>query len=480
MSKAVVSLLMLLFVTASPTVGWADGGLLRTAQALDEPRGYCLDVAGFGATLRLDDPLQAHTCKYGAALDDQRFERVANGAVKASQYNRCLAAESLAPGAKLLVKACTPTPVQRWTMAWGRLSPDTRRDLCVSVGINKGEIAGTPALVTPVYRRRDVTLERCDDAQEARQAFRWSAADERGLSTADVVRGTMPADVAKQLAAFGTEFDGEIAGQTAKIYASQPKVYEAAEIKVAKNLAYGPHERQQVDVHTATVRRSDRPVPVVVVFHGGGLVGGSRAATANVADYFASLGYVGVNGGYRLAPDSKWPEGARDVGAVVTWLKAHAAEYGGDPEQIFVMGLSTGAYHVGTYVFMPEVLLPGTARPAGAILLSGPYSFDFKSPSKGELAYFGEDRSRWADMVIPGHVSRGDIPVFFTTAEWDNARYLWPQAAVYRELIDKFGARPRYRQSLGHNHSSQLLSVGTADASVSRELVDFIEHTNRR
>ena len=289
-----------------------------------------------------------------------------------------------------------------------------------------------------------------------------------------------PADLAKQLAAFGTEFDGEIAGQTAKLYASQPKVYQPAEIKVTKNLAYGSHERQQVDVHTAAVRRSDRPAPVVVVFHGGGLVGGSRAATANVADYFASIGYVGVNGGYRLAPEAKWPEGARDVGAAVTWLKSHAAEYGGDPDKIFVVGLSTGAYHAATYVFMPDVLPPGTARPAGAILLSGPYSFDFKAPSKGELAYFGEDPKRWPEMVIPGHVTRGDIPVMFTTAEWDNARYLWPQAAVYRELIDKHGARPRYRQSLGHNHSSQLLSFGTGDTSVSRELVDFIETVIKR
>ena len=41
----------------------------------------------------------------------------------------------------------------------------------------------------------------------------------------------------------------------------------------------------------------------------------------------------------------------------------------------------------------------------------------------------------------------------------------------------KHKARPRYRQSLGHNHSSQLLSVGTPDTSVSRELVDFIERT---
>ena len=70
----------------------------------------------------------------------------------------------------------------------------------------------------------------------------------------------------------------------------------------------------------------------------------------------------------------------------MTWLKSHAADYGGDPAQIFVVGLSTGACHAATYVFMPQVLPPGTARPAGAMLLSGPYSFDFKAPSKGELS----------------------------------------------------------------------------------------------
>ena len=480
MTKARVSTLVLLLVASTPAVSRADMGLLRTAHPLDEARGYCLDIAGFGATLRLDDPLQAHTCKYGSELDDQRFEPIAGGAIKAGIGDRCLAATALEPGAKLVVRSCTSAPTQRWTLTWGRLTPDSQRELCVSVASGTGEIAGTPALISPVYRRRDVTLERCDDAQQARQSFRWSLPDERTISSANVVRTGMPPDVAKQLAAFGTEFDGEIAGQTAKIYASQPRVYEAGEIKVTKNLAYGPHERQQIDIHTATVRRAERPTPVVLVFHGGGLIGGSRAGTTNVADYFASLGYVGVNGGYRLAPDSKWPEGARDVGSAVTWLKSHAAEYGGDPEQIFVVGISTGAYHAATYIFRPELLLPGTARPAGAILLSGPYSFDFASPSKGELAYFGEDSRRWPDMVIPGHVTRADIPVLFTTAEWDNARYLWPQAAVYNELVEKHRARPRYKQSPGHNHSSQLLSVGTADTSVSRELVDFIERTVTR
>src|SRR6187397_616113 len=81
-----------------------------------------------------------------------------------------------------------------------------------------------------------------------------SQSGENRLRSADSVRATMPADVARQLAAFGTEFDGEIAAATAKIYASQPRVYQPSDIKVAKNLAYGPHERQQVDIHTATRR----------------------------------------------------------------------------------------------------------------------------------------------------------------------------------------------------------------------------------
>ena len=473
-----LALLALLLVVSTPAMSRADEGLLRTVQALDDARGYCLDIAGVGATLRLDDRLQAHTCKYGDPLDDQRFERTAGGAIRATMYDRCLAAAALEPGAGLLLRTCEQAPAQRWSMAWGRLSPESRPDLCVSVAGEKGQPAGTPLLISPVYRRRDVALERCEDAREPNQSFRWSRPEERGLSTAEMARNGMPADLAKQLASlFGRE---DQIPQTAKIYASQPRVYETAEIKVTKNLAYGPHERQQVDIHTATLRRAERPVPVVVVFHGGGLIGGSRATTTNVADYFASIGFVGVNATYRLAPEHRWPEGARDVGAVVTWLRGHVAEYGGDPEQIFVVGISTGALHAATYVFRPELMPPGTARPAGAVLLSGPYTFDFSDPTKGELAYFGEDKARWPQMVVPGNVTRTDIPVLFTTAEWDSDNYPGPHAQLFRELVEQHGARPRYRQSLGHTHTSQLLSVGTVDTSVSREILDFIDRTVRR
>jgi triacylglycerol lipase len=127
------------------------------------------------------------------------------------------------------------------------------------------------------------------------------------------------------------------------------------------------------------------------------------------------------------------------------------------------------------YVFRPELVLAATPRIAGAIFCSGPYTFDFSAPTMGELAYFGSDKTRWPQMVVPGNITRFDIPVLMTTAEWDDPRYFAPAAQLFSELVVKHGVMPRYRQSLGHNHVSQLLSLGTVDTSVSREILDFID-----
>jgi triacylglycerol lipase len=467
------------FLIAAPTPGaGAEGAMLRAVDALDEPRGYCLDISGAGPTLDLDAPLQAHTCKAGSPIDDQLFE-LDGLELRASEHDRCLAVDALEAGRPLHLRACSDSRLQRWRFADGRLTPAARPELCVALAAARGEPWGTPRLVSPAYRRQTLTLASCDAAAGARQTFRWLDSTEVAPSRADAIRAGMPAEIAAALAAFGHEFDGAIAQQTAALYAPQPRVYDAAEITVAKDVAYGSHERQRVDIYTRA-RRPAVPVPAIVVFHGGGLIGGSRAATTNVAEYFASLGYVGVNGGYRLAPDAKWPDGARDVAAAVTYLRDHVAEHGGDPGRIYVAGISTGALHAATYVFRPELVPADAARAAGAILVSGPYTFDFAVAGRGELAYFGEDPARWPEMVVNGNVTRSDIPVLMTTAEWDNARYTKAYADLFHELVSKHGVTPRYLQSLGHNHSSQLLSVGTADQSVSSIIVDFIERSGER
>jgi len=59
MSKiSTATVIALLLGVSSPATSYADAGLLRTIHALDEARGYCLDIAGEGQSLRLDAALQ--------------------------------------------------------------------------------------------------------------------------------------------------------------------------------------------------------------------------------------------------------------------------------------------------------------------------------------------------------------------------------------------------------------------------------------
>ena len=65
-----------------------DGDFIRLIAALDEPEYYCLDLAGWGEHLQLDDPLQTHTCKNRGA-NDQKFH-FESGRLKVSLYDRCV------------------------------------------------------------------------------------------------------------------------------------------------------------------------------------------------------------------------------------------------------------------------------------------------------------------------------------------------------------------------------------------------------
>ena len=97
-------------------------------------------------------------------------------------------------------------------------------------------------------------------------------------------------------------------------------------------------------------------------------------------------------------------------------MKQHAADFGGDPNKILVMGISAGATHVADFVFRPE-LSPGAPAPAGAVLVSGVYTFDPESDASS--AYYGNDPARRREATTLGHLTRTNVPVLITTAELD-------------------------------------------------------------
>ena len=110
-----------------------------------------------------------------------------------------------------------------------------------------------------------------------------------------------------------------------------------------RNLSYGGGPRRKLDVY----HRRDRPtgVPVVLHFHGGGFHSGNKSREARpLIGHLVSRGMVCASANYRLRPHVGYDEQLADAQAAIEWVRSHAQEYGGDPNRIFLVGSSAGAY----------------------------------------------------------------------------------------------------------------------------------------
>ncbi len=118
-------------------------------------------------------------------------------------------------------------------------------------------------------------------------------------------------------------------------------------IKITRDIAYreGDSRAWRLDL-AMPAEESAEPRPALVIVHGGGWRGGSRTVDVfqkMMTDY-ARKGYVTVNIDYRLTGEAPFPACIEDVKCAVRWLRAHADEYGVDPERIGAYGHSAGAH----------------------------------------------------------------------------------------------------------------------------------------
>ncbi len=101
----------------------------------------------------------------------------------------------------------------------------------------------------------------------------------------------------------------------------------------------------------ASVPDGTGPFPVAILVHGGGWSRGDKAGSstpgdsADITPWFepltaANFTWFSIN--YRLAPEHRWPACFDDVQTAIRWVKAHAAEFKGDPGHIALFGHSAG------------------------------------------------------------------------------------------------------------------------------------------
>jgi acetyl esterase/lipase len=147
------------------------------------------------------------------------------------------------------------------------------------------------------------------------------------------------------------------------------------DVQRTRDLAYGDASRQRLDVYRPP--QAAAPLPVVVFIHGGSWESGDKRQYRFVGNALAGMQAVAVLPNYRLYPEVGFPVYVEDAARAVAWAQAHAAEYGGDPARLYLMGHSAGAQIAALLALDPRYLRAAgaTAQVTGFIGLSGPYDF---------------------------------------------------------------------------------------------------------
>jgi arylformamidase len=263
----------------------------------------------------------------------------------------------------------------------------------------------------------------------------------------------------------------------------------AQEVKRDIPYATPAQERQVLDVYSPSQAKG---LPVVFWIHGGGWQAGDKSDVQLKPQAFMDKGFVFVSTGYRLLPNVDMETIVRDIAKSIHWVHDHIAEYGGDPERLFVMGHSAGA-QLAALVCTDDRYLKAEgvslAIVKGCVPVDGD-TYDVPAiietaetrrrvhgqpqPKMGHREKFGNDPEKHRDFSAVTHVAKDKgIPPFLImhVAEHpDNSAQAQRLASVLKSAgigVKVFGA-----QESSHNKINN--DLGAPDNPGTKAMFDFV------
>jgi acetyl esterase/lipase len=115
-------------------------------------------------------------------------------------------------------------------------------------------------------------------------------------------------------------------------------------VKAMRDVAYARIDGKPLLLDLYLPVKAARPMPVIVFIHGGAWRTGSKERCPAIV--MTAQGFAVASIDYRLTDEAVFPAQIYDCKGAIRWVRAHAKEYGLDPDRIGVWGNSAGGHLV--------------------------------------------------------------------------------------------------------------------------------------
>jgi acetyl esterase/lipase len=261
--------------------------------------------------------------------------------------------------------------------------------------------------------------------------------------------------------------------------ANIPIKFSDAEIQ--KNIAYGDQPWQKLDLYIPTETQNQK-LPMLVFFYGGRWTEGSKDMYKFVGDAYTKEGYIVAIADYSKYPKVKFPKFVEDGAKAVAWVYRNADQFNGDPDNLFIMGHSSGG-HIGALVAADGKYLQAEGLDNDIITafagLAGPYDF---IPEAEDLKDIFGPPENYPLMQVPTYIDGDEAPMLLIWGDEDQA--------VWRRNLDRLEAKINDKGGMvetkiyeGVNHVGTIASLTwflRSKAPVLKHTTEFFEkHKNK-
>lgn len=241
--------------------------------------------------------------------------------------------------------------------------------------------------------------------------------------------------------------------------------YAPNQYQITPDITYLTAEGHESRLDLYVPRNATAPTPVLMYFHGGFWVRGSKDASAlNILPYL-EMGWAVVNVGYRLGRTSLAPGAVEDARCALRWVVRNAQQYRLDTTRIVTTGHSAGGHlSLMTGMLTSEAGLddrcpgPETMSVAAIIDWYGPTDVgdQLEGPNRQNavVEWFGgmPDRFEVAERVSPLTYVRAGLPPILTIHGDADATVPYSHAVRLHAALEAVGAKHELHTVPGGGH----------------------------